>query len=157
MEGKEAGCRICAKAGCRVRLGRMSPPREGRMSPEVPRQDVAVRVCVHKNTVSLLSLTLPGCRQAASDRPAERRCKRWSGRRGSNPRQPAWKAGTLPPLLRVLWASFLFRLKSFPSCLIGSGHASRQVITWAKFALLRLHIDIIQMHIVLHSTNILVP
>ncbi len=33
------------------------------------RQDVAVRVCAHKNTVSLLSLTLPGCRQAAS-RPA---------------------------------------------------------------------------------------
>src|SRR6266702_1375764 len=27
---------------------------------------------------------------------AQRRFTAWSGRRGSNPRQPAWKAGTLP-------------------------------------------------------------
>jgi hypothetical protein len=75
--GQKAGCRVLAKAGCHPKT----------------RQDVAVHVSVHKNTVSLLSLTLPGCRQAACDRPAQRRSIRWSGRRGSNPRQPAWKAG----------------------------------------------------------------
>jgi hypothetical protein len=48
------------------------------------RQDVAVRLCAHKNTVSLLSLTLPGCHRAAFSRLAERRCKNGSGRRGSN-------------------------------------------------------------------------
>ena len=68
------------------------------------RQDVAVRVCVHKNTVSLLSLTLPGCHQAASHRPAERRCTWWSGRRGSNPRQPAWKADRRENTARLLWS-----------------------------------------------------
>ncbi len=70
----------CIEAGCRLKT----------------RQDVAARLLTHKNIVPLLTITLPGCRQAASDRPAKRRCKEWSGRRDSNPRQPAWKAGTLP-------------------------------------------------------------
>ena len=56
------------------------------------RQDVAVHVFAHINTVSLLAVSLPGCHQAACDRPAQRRSIRGSGRRGSNPRQPAWKA-----------------------------------------------------------------
>ncbi len=60
------------------------------------RQDVAVHVFAQHKTVSLLAISLPGYRQAACDRPAQRRSIRGSGRRGSNPRQPAWKAGTLP-------------------------------------------------------------
>src|SRR5260370_23067528 len=57
------------------------------------RQDVAARLFAHKNIASLLAQTLPGCRQAAYSRPAKRRCTIGSGRRDSNPRQPAWKAG----------------------------------------------------------------
>src|SRR6266571_6607517 len=37
-----------------------------------------------------------GCHQLAPEALAQRRFTAWSGRRGSNPRQPAWKAGTLP-------------------------------------------------------------
>jgi hypothetical protein len=40
--------------------------------------------------------SLPACLQTAYEAPPERRFLTWSGRRGSNPRQPAWKAGTLP-------------------------------------------------------------
>ncbi len=57
------------------------------------RQDVAARLFAHKNIAPLLAQTLPGCRQAACSRLAQRRCKNGSGRRDSNPRQPAWKAG----------------------------------------------------------------
>ncbi len=70
-----------------------SRPQQGRLSLG-SRQDVAVSLCTNKNIVSLLSQTLPGCHQAACNWLAERRCKRWSGRWGSNPRQPAWKAGS---------------------------------------------------------------
>src|SRR5579864_3076003 len=57
------------------------------------RQGVAARLLIHRKTASLLALSLPGCSQAACDRPAQRRSIRESGRRGSNPREPAWKAG----------------------------------------------------------------
>src|SRR6266566_2702083 len=40
--------------------------------------------------------SLPACLQTAYEAFPERRLFIWSGRRGSNPRQPAWKAGTLP-------------------------------------------------------------
>src|SRR6266487_6419227 len=40
--------------------------------------------------------SLPACLQTAYEALPERRFLTWSGRRGSNPRQPAWKAGTLP-------------------------------------------------------------
>jgi hypothetical protein len=73
---QKAGCRKLAKAGCCTKS----------------RQGVAVHVFAHKNTVSLLAISPPGCRQAACDRLAQRRSIPWSGRRGSNPRQPAWKA-----------------------------------------------------------------
>ena len=59
---------------------------------EVVRQYVAARLLAHKNTASLLAVSLPGCHQAACDRPAQRRSIQESGRRDSNPRQPAWKA-----------------------------------------------------------------
>jgi len=36
--------------------------------------------------------SLLACHQAACEALRERRSKKWSGRRGSNPRQPAWKA-----------------------------------------------------------------
>src|SRR5436305_13095518 len=120
------------------------------------RQDVAVHLFAHHKTACLLTLTPLACHEAACREPVKRRFMRWSGRRGSNPRQPAWKAGTLLSLLGVL-APFVFRLKSPPSCLIGSRHTRRQVIARAEFALLRLHIDVVQVHIVLHSADILVP
>src|SRR5690242_14926158 len=44
-------------------------------------------------TASLLSFSPVGCSQLPIEVPAKRRCTAWSGRRGSNPRQPAWKAG----------------------------------------------------------------
>src|SRR2546421_6342457 len=37
--------------------------------------------------------SLPACLQTAYEALPERRLVPWSGRRGSNPRQPAWKAG----------------------------------------------------------------
>ena len=64
------------KAGCHPKL----------------RQDVTVRLLTHKKTASLLAVSAPGCHQAASDRLAQRRSIPGSGRRDSNPRQPAWKA-----------------------------------------------------------------
>ena len=59
---------------------------------QVVKQYVAVHLCAHKKTASLLSLSPPGCHQLAPDALAQRRFTAWSGRRGSNPRQPAWKA-----------------------------------------------------------------
>jgi hypothetical protein len=79
------------------------------------RQDVAVHLCAHKNIVSLLSLMLPGCHQAASRRTAERRCKIGSGRRGSNPRQPAWKAGVRKITACLARVAFTGCLKSVSS------------------------------------------
>src|SRR5437868_10400887 len=40
--------------------------------------------------------SLPACLQTAYEALPERRFLVGSGRRDSNPRQPAWKAGTLP-------------------------------------------------------------
>jgi hypothetical protein len=40
--------------------------------------------------------SLFACHQAACEALREGRLIEWSGRRGSNPRQPAWKAGILP-------------------------------------------------------------
>ncbi len=60
------------------------------------RQDVAMYLFAQHKTVSLLAVTSLACLQAASHEPVKRRFTSWSGRRGSNPRQPAWKAGTLP-------------------------------------------------------------
>src|SRR6266702_599131 len=84
----EAGCRVLAKAGCHV------SKKAGCRAKS--RQDVATRLFAHRKTASLLALSLPGCSQTACDRPAQRRSILGSGRRDSNPRQPAWKAGTLP-------------------------------------------------------------
>jgi hypothetical protein len=41
----------------------------------------------------LWSPSLPACLQTAYEAFPERRSMCWSGRRDSNPRQPAWKAG----------------------------------------------------------------
>jgi hypothetical protein len=62
----------------------------------VARQNVAVRLFAHYKTVPLLLPSPFGCHQLAPEALAQRRFTAWSGRRGSNPRQPAWKAGTLP-------------------------------------------------------------
>src|SRR3989440_7490757 len=59
-------------------------------------QDVAVHLFTQHKTACLLTLSPLACHEAACSEPVKRRFMRWSGRRGSNPRQPAWKAGTLP-------------------------------------------------------------
>src|SRR5690349_18501934 len=87
------------------RRGRVSPTCEGRRSRPVRRQEViaqragcpqlakagghaksrqgvAARLFAHGKTASLLAVSLPGCHQAACDRPAQRRSIHWSGRRG---------------------------------------------------------------------------
>ena len=84
---KMAGCRELAQAGCHAKA----------------RQGVAARPFAQKKTASLLAVSLPGCHQAASDRPAQRRSLPWSGRRGSNPRQPAWKAGGCALAARLVY------------------------------------------------------
>ncbi len=53
-----------------------------------------------------LSSLLASCK-AACEGLRERRFKEESGRRGSNPRQPAWEAGTLPFRLTLLSSSDL--------------------------------------------------
>ena len=93
----ETGCRMFAKAGGHA-------PNEAGCHPKT-RQGVAVHVCAHKNTVSLLAVSLPSCRHAAYDRLAQRRSVRWSGRWGSNPRQPAWKAGGYNFAARLVYIS----------------------------------------------------
>src|SRR5207302_1642359 len=143
------------EAGCRPKMRQDVSTGEAGCHPKL-RQDVAAHLFAHHKTACLLTLSPLACHQAACSEPVKRRFRQKSGRRDSNPRQPAWKAGTLPSLLGVL-APFVFRLKSLPSCLIGSRHTRRQVITRAEFTLLRLHIDVVQVHIVLHSTDILVP
>src|SRR5207248_9938514 len=60
------------------------------------RQDVAVHLSAHHKTACMLTLSPLACHEAACGEPVKRRFNAWSGRRGSNPRQPAWKAGTLP-------------------------------------------------------------
>jgi hypothetical protein len=78
------------KAGCHPKL----------------RQDVAVRLLIHEKTASLLAVSAPGCRQAAPDRLAQRRSIQKSGRRDSNPRQPAWKAGGHVLAARLVYIGF---------------------------------------------------
>jgi len=48
-------------------------------------------LCRQQNRL-LWSPSLPACLQTAYEALPERRLFTWSGRRGSNPRQPAWKA-----------------------------------------------------------------
>src|SRR3989441_12254524 len=50
----------------------------------------------------LWSSLLPACLQTAYEAFPERRFRAWSGRRGSNPRQPAWKAGCHKITARLL-------------------------------------------------------
>src|SRR6266568_5679540 len=47
--------------------------------------------------------SLPACLQTAYEALPERRFLTWSGRRGSNPRQPAWKAGCHDFATRLLY------------------------------------------------------
>src|SRR5579864_7425504 len=67
------------------------------------RQDVAVRLLTQHKTACLLTLSPLACREAACGEPVKRRFMQKSGRRGSNPRQPAWKAGC-----RKIDARFLY-------------------------------------------------
>src|SRR5258708_17326596 len=56
------------------------------------RQDVAAHLFTQHKTACLLTLSPLACRKAACSEPVKRRFRAWSGRRDSNPRQPAWKA-----------------------------------------------------------------
>ncbi len=49
------------------------------------RQEVAARVLAHKHIAPLLTQTLPGCHQAASDRLARRRCEEVERETGLEP------------------------------------------------------------------------
>ena len=61
--------------------------------PPCPRAaSVAVHHCAHHKTACLLTLSPLACHEAATNEPVKRRFMQWSGRRGSNPRRPAWKA-----------------------------------------------------------------
>src|SRR6266699_1247119 len=62
------------------------------VSPKL-RQDVAAHLFTQHKTACLLTLSPLACHEAACSEPVKRRFNAWSGRRGSNPRQPAWKAG----------------------------------------------------------------
>ncbi len=57
------------------------------------RQDVAANLLTQHKTACLLTLLPLACHKAAYREPVKRRFIDESGRRGSNPRQPAWKAG----------------------------------------------------------------
>src|SRR5579875_270604 len=52
--------------------------------------------------VSFPGVSLLACHRLASQAPGRRRSRRKSGRRDSNPRQPAWKAGTHKNNARLL-------------------------------------------------------
>src|SRR5437764_13004584 len=66
------------------------------------RQDVAVHLSAHHKTACLLTLSPLACHEAACSEPVKRRFNAWSGRRDSNPRQPAWKAGCHKVAARLL-------------------------------------------------------
>ena len=71
---------------------RMSRTREGRMSPQNETDSRCTPFCAKQNRL-LCRISPFGCYKTASKALPERRPILWSGRRGSNPRQPAWKAG----------------------------------------------------------------
>jgi hypothetical protein len=97
------------EAGCRVKT----------------RQDVAARLLTHKNIAPLLAQTLPGCRQAAYSRLAKRRCTNGSGRRDSNPRQPAWKAGCYKIVAHLIYIGLTAGFIRFISNVSGPGKRCR--------------------------------
>src|SRR5207302_7687179 len=83
------------EAGCRPKMRQDVTTGEAGCHPKL-RQDVAAHLFAHHKTACLLTLSPLACHEAACGEPVKRRFRAWSGRRGSNPRQPAWKAGTLP-------------------------------------------------------------
>ena len=65
------------------------------------RQEVAARVLAHKHIAPLLTQTLPGCHQAASDRLAKRRCEEVERETGLEPAK-ACLEGSLSQIRRTL-------------------------------------------------------
>ena len=76
--------------------------REG-MRARVARQDSRCTPFCAKQNRLLSRLSPFGCYKTASKALPERRLTAWSGRRGSNPRQPAWKAGGCVITVRSLY------------------------------------------------------
>jgi hypothetical protein len=94
------------------------------------RQDVAVHLFAHHKTACLLTLSPLACHEAACSEPVKRRFISWSGRRGSNPRQPAWEAGTLPLSYSRMWLCYhMFIELSIPFLAIWQGSAYLWVMT----------------------------
>src|SRR5438876_2878688 len=89
------------------------------------RQYVAVRLFAHNKTVLLLPPSPFGCHQLAQEGLAERRFTAWSGRRGSNPRQPAWKAGGCTLAVRLIYIGLTAGLIRFMRNVCGSGKRCR--------------------------------
>src|SRR4051794_38705957 len=83
------------EAGCRAKMRQDVSTGEAGCHPK-SRQDVAAHLFAHHKTACLLTLSPLACHEAACSEPVKRRFIGKSGRRDSNPRQPAWKAGTLP-------------------------------------------------------------
>ncbi len=72
----------------------------------VVRQYVPARCFAQEKTASLLLLSPFGCSPTALEALAKRRFSEKSGRRDSNPRQPAWKADRRKVAARLLSSSF---------------------------------------------------
>jgi hypothetical protein len=91
----EAGFHVLNEAGCRCTRGRFSRIDEGRCLPKIGAGVHDTLFCQKQNRL-LTKLSPSGCPQTASQGPVKRQFEEKSGRRDSNSRQPAWKAGTLP-------------------------------------------------------------
>ena len=90
------------------------------------RQDVAAHLFAHHKTACLLTLSPLACHEAACSEPVKRRFLAWSGRRGSNPRQPAWKADRRDNAARSLSSGFKRAFTNrvrYPSSNVADGHA----------------------------------
>ena len=83
----EAGVCLHSKAGCHKKRGRYLPQNEA---------GIRWRLCARHTNRLFLVLVLLASSEAACQAPVKRRFIERSGRRDSNSRQPAWKAGTLP-------------------------------------------------------------
>ena len=67
---------------------------------------VAGHCWTQSKTDSLLPVSPHGCYELALEALAKRRSIHWSGRRDSNLRQPAWKAGSHGIAARLVYTGF---------------------------------------------------
>src|SRR5258708_40256010 len=89
------------------------------------RQDVAAHLFAHHKTACLLTLSPLACHEATSGEPVKRRFRTWSGRRDSNPRQPAWKAGGHAIAARLVYVGLTAGFIRFTCNVSGPGERCR--------------------------------